>query len=111
VGEAPAVRANRIRLYEDFFNSTGLATPDDSQTYEDCQTGFRALSINRMQGYHRGMKSVQSGADEYARELGIEPATSQNGPFAIQDETLFHACYREWLRLMNKAQQADGDTR
>ena len=108
VGEASEVRANRIRLYEDFFNSTGLATPDDSQTYEDCQTGFRALSVNRMQGYHRGMKSVQSGADDYARELGIEPATSQNGPFAIQDETLFHACYREWLRLMNKAQRVGG---
>lgn len=106
VGEAPRARARRIRLYEDFFNSTGLATPDDSQTYEDCQTGFRALSVNRLQGYHRGMQSVRQGADEYARELGITPATSQSGGFAIQDETLFHSCYREWLRLMTRGVQA-----
>ena len=28
------------------------------------------------------------------------PATSVSGGYDIQDETVFHASYREWLRLM-----------
>lgn len=100
VGETAQTRARRIRLYEDFFNSTGLATPDDTQVYEDCQTGYRAWGLSEMQGYDRGVLSVRSSPDRYAQSLGIFPETSLHGPFELQDETLFHSSYREWLRLM-----------
>ena len=100
IGEPDDTRAFRIRQYEDFFNVSGLATPDDTTCYEDCQTGYRAHSINWQQGYARGITAVRRGADEYATAIGIAPATSQHGPHDIQDETIFHASYREWLRLM-----------
>ncbi|WP_298286944.1 aromatic-ring-hydroxylating dioxygenase subunit beta [Novosphingobium sp.] len=39
-GESAAARRHRIRQYEDFFNPTGMATPDDTVSYENCQIGF-----------------------------------------------------------------------
>ncbi len=105
-GEAAEARAYRIRQYEDFFNSTGLATPDDLKVYEQCQDGYRAWSVGELQGYHRGMKKVRGGPDEYAEQLGICPVTSISGQFEIQDETIFHAGYREWLRLMSRGNPA-----
>ncbi len=102
VGEPDEARAHRIRQYEDFFNSTGLATPDDTTSYEDCQTGFRARQVEWQQGYVRGITAMQRGADQYAKELGVHPETSVSGGFDIQDETVFHSGYREWLRLMRK---------
>ena len=41
IGEKPELRAWRLRQFEDFFNPTGIATPDDTVTYEDCQRGIR----------------------------------------------------------------------
>ena len=100
VGESAQAREYRIRQYEDFFNSTGLATPDDTTCYEDCQAGYAARPVDWQQGYSRGMTAIVHGPDEYARELGIHPETSMSGKFDVQDESAFHACYREWLRLM-----------
>lgn len=100
VGERAAAREHRIRQYEDFFNSTGLATPDDTTSYEDCQRGYAARRVDWQQGYARGTTALVRGPDRHARELGIQPETSVSGPFDIQDETVFHASYREWLRLM-----------
>lgn len=101
-GEPAAARELRLRQFEDFFNSSGLATPDDTTCYEDCQTGYRAHAVHWTQGYARGMTSVEQGANEQARAMGIQPATSQYGDINIQDETLFHSSYREWKRLMTK---------
>ena len=39
-GESPEARANRIRQYEDFFNATGMATPDDLEEFRSCQQTF-----------------------------------------------------------------------
>lgn len=100
VGEADAAREIRIRQYEDFFNSSGLATPDDTTCYEDCQTGYGARLVEWQQGYARGMGSSTRGGDALAAQIGIRPVTSQSGTHEIQDETVFHAGYREWLRLM-----------
>ena len=59
-----------------------------------------ARNVEWQQGHARGMTAVRQGADEYAKELGVNPATSVSGGYDIQDETVFHASYREWLRLM-----------
>ncbi|WP_372844285.1 Rieske 2Fe-2S domain-containing protein, partial [Psychrobacter sp.] len=38
-GESDESRARRIRQYEDFFNVTGMATPDDLEEFRSCQEG------------------------------------------------------------------------
>ena len=41
VGESDSARALRIRQYEDFFNASGMATPDDLTEFNNCQIGFQ----------------------------------------------------------------------
>lgn len=105
IGEPKERRAWRLRQFEDFFNPTGLATPDDTVVYEDCQRGFGADGLAWLQGYARGMGAVEPGANEAARRLGIEPLTSTLGTFETGPETPFHEPYREWRRLMQAGLQ------
>ena len=44
VGESKENRANRIRQYEDFFNASGMATPDDLEEFRSCQKTYQATS-------------------------------------------------------------------
>ena len=101
VGEPAAQREYRLRQYEDFFNATGMATPDDTICYEDCQSGYAATYVEAQQGYARGMTVVARGPDQKAAELGITPETRISGPFDLADETVFQSGHREWLRLMD----------
>ena len=100
IGEDPELRARRLRQFEDFFNPTGIATPDDVIVYEECQLGFSGLGESWMQGYARGMTALRQGPDETAVELGISPEESAPGPFEQAPEVGFHAPYREWARMM-----------
>jgi hypothetical protein len=100
VGEARELRAWRLRQFEDFFNPGGLATPDDTVTYEGCQGGFGAQPISFLQGYSRGMAAMKTGPDEAAASIGIEPEASVRGRFEMFSEVGFHAPYREWARLI-----------
>ena len=100
IGEAPEVRSWRLRQVEDFFNPAGLATPDDTAVYEECQRGFGATEAPWLQGYARGIAALTDGPNEVARELGIAPAKSVLGTFQTQVETGLHAPYREWARLI-----------
>ena len=100
IGEKPELRAWRLRQFEDFFNPTGLATPDDTIVYEDCQRGMNAEGVEFLQGYARGMTALAPGANEPARRLGIVPELSAVGTFETGPETQFHPAYREWRRLM-----------
>jgi hypothetical protein len=100
IGEAPERRAWRLRQFEDFFNPTGLATPDDTVIYEDCQRGMGAEGLEFLQGYARGIGALEPGANAAARELGLVPAQSAVGTFETGPETPFHPSYREWRRLM-----------
>ena len=100
IGESPERRTWRLRQFEDFFNPTGLATPDDTACFEAMQRGYAARPYEYLQGYYRGMEIVQQGPDATARELGVNPATSLRAPFDSNCETSMHAAYREWSRLM-----------
>jgi benzoate/toluate 1,2-dioxygenase alpha subunit len=102
IGEAPERRAARLRQFEDFFNPTGLATPDDTTCFESLQRGYAAEPLGYLQGYFRGMELVEQGANDTAREVGIHPTESLRGPFATNCETTLHAPYREWARLMGR---------
>jgi benzoate/toluate 1,2-dioxygenase alpha subunit len=95
-GESPQARERRIRQYEDFFNASGMATPDDLAVFQAAQMGCSADG-DCPQGYERGMAHMVKGADAPAAALGLTPVSS--GPNA-QDETLFHGQYRQWAKLM-----------
>lgn len=100
IGEDPEVRAWRLRQFEDFFNVSGFATPDDTTCYEDIQIGLHARQIEWIQGYARGMTAVQVGANPLAQSLGVRPTTSVHGMYDLQTEVWAHGVYREWARLM-----------
>jgi benzoate/toluate 1,2-dioxygenase subunit alpha len=100
IGENPEARRFRIRQYEDFFNTTGLATSDDNVMYEFCQSGYAAEG-GYTQGYFRGLAGEQHHVSrELAEQAGFTPADWRYGPLAFGDETCFHAGYREWRRLL-----------
>ncbi len=101
-GESRPARRRRIRQYEDFYNPSGLATPDDTAVYEACQRGYGAHRIQWQQGYLRGMTVRRRGGDERSLALGVQPVESVTGRYDLADETCFHAGYREWLRLLLK---------
>ena len=74
-GESAEARAHRIRQYEDFFNVSGMATPDDLEEFRACQEGFngRAAPWNDMS---RGAKHWIEGADGAARDIDLQPRMS-----------------------------------
>lgn len=100
VGEPQEQRTWRLRQFEDFFNVSGLATPDDTAVYEDLQAGYRA-PLEWLQGYARGMEAIEPGASNDARVLGFRPVASLKGPYLMQNEASLHPLYREWARLMD----------
>jgi benzoate/toluate 1,2-dioxygenase alpha subunit/2,4,5-trichlorophenoxyacetic acid oxygenase 1 len=103
VGEPAAVRALRIRNYEDFFNPTGLASSDDNVMYEFCQSGYEAEQAGYTLGYLRGMGNAEQGSSRHATELGVVPREWSYGSVAFGGETNFHPGYREWKRLLERA--------
>lgn len=97
IGESAAARRQRLRQYEDFFNPSGLATPDDIVAYESCQSehGLRGAE-GWLQGYERGLTVMQEGGGEAARSLDMHPAFSASGSTQLNDETVFLSYYRAW---------------
>ncbi len=51
--ESDADRENRIRQFEDFFNVSGLGTPDDLVEFREAQRGFQAR-LERWSDISRG---------------------------------------------------------
>jgi phenylpropionate dioxygenase-like ring-hydroxylating dioxygenase large terminal subunit len=105
-GEPAAGRRRRLRQYEDFFNASGIATPDDVACYEDIHAGGLGDAQGEwIQGFARGMDKVIAGPDAPASEIGIRPLESCSG-VEIQDETVFRGFYREWRSRMQAAASA-----
>jgi benzoate/toluate 1,2-dioxygenase alpha subunit len=98
-GESAEARAHRIRQYEDFFNVSGMATPDDLEEFRACQEGFMG-SAAPWNDMSRGAKHWIDGADEAAKEIQLKPLLS--GARA-EDEGLFVVQHRHWLATMQKA--------
>ena len=107
IGESADRRSWRLRQFEDFFNPSGFATPDDTVIYEDCQSGYQSGGSGHVpglfdytQGCERGRSVLEQGASATARELGLNPSASLEGKFDVQQEMCFMSSYREWHRLM-----------
>ena len=98
-GESPEARARRIRQYEDFFNASGMATPDDLEEFRACQEGFngRYFEWNDMS---RGAEHWVEGPDEEADKIGLKPILSG---VKTEDEGLYVAQHTYWLEQMKVA--------
>jgi benzoate/toluate 1,2-dioxygenase alpha subunit len=101
VNEKRVARARRLRQYEDFFNASGVGTPDDLAAFEACQQGYRGRLVRWQQGYVRGARRAVPGPDAEAEALGIRPLSSSSD---FRDEIIFQGQYRQWLKLMNDGQ-------
>jgi benzoate/toluate 1,2-dioxygenase subunit alpha len=101
VGESAEARARRLRQYEDFFNASGVGTPDDLAAFEACQRGYQGRLVRWQQGYMRGMQRISSHSDCELQDLGVRPVSSSND---FRDEVIYHGQYRQWLTLMNQGQ-------
>jgi benzoate/toluate 1,2-dioxygenase alpha subunit len=95
-GESARARSARLRKFEDFYLTAGMATSDDISALEDIQAGSMASNA-RWNEFTRGLVHMIQGADDDARALGFEPATTSPD---WNHETLFHGLYRQWREMM-----------
>ena len=109
-GESPEARAKRIRQYEDFFNASGMATPDDLEEFRSCQEGFKGQYFE-WNDMSRGADHWVEGPDGEADKIGLKPILSG---VKTEDEGLYVAQHSYWLEQMKEAlaaeQQADQAT-
>lgn len=102
-GEPTEARARRLRQYEDFFNATGMATPDDLEEFRACQEGYAARSV-RWNEMNRGATHWIKGPDEAANKIGLKPEISG---VKTEDEGLYVAQHQYWLEQMRQAVAAE----
>ncbi|MFD0033398.1 benzoate 1,2-dioxygenase large subunit [Streptomyces sp. NPDC127172] len=104
-GESAEARANRIRQYEDFFNATGMATPDDLEEFRSCQKTYQATAAP-WNDLSRGAAHWIDGPDDEARKLGIDPIASG---VRTEDEGLYPVQHGYWLDTMSAALAAEDE--
>jgi benzoate/toluate 1,2-dioxygenase alpha subunit len=103
-GESKQARSHRIRQYEDFFNASGMATPDDLEEFRSCQLTFQATNApwNDMS---RGAEHWLTGPDPVAEALdmpGVISAGVKN-----EDEGLYPVQHGYWLTAMRAAVESE----
>jgi benzoate/toluate 1,2-dioxygenase subunit alpha len=101
--EAADIRAHRIRQYEDFFNASGMATPDDLAAFNASQVGFDAQLVE-WSDVSRGAEHLIVGADEHARQIGLSPIYTGTH---LQDEGIFMHQHRYWLASLQSGLARD----
>ena len=101
-GEAPTERALRIRQYEDFFNVSGMGTPDDLEEFRACQSAYTGAG-ELWNDLSRGAVHWVEGADDNAKAMGLEPLISGN---RSEDEGLFVRQHEYWAQTLIAALDA-----
>ena len=102
-GESAEARAFRIRQYEDFFNPTGMATPDDTVCYEEAQIGMAEQERPWLQGHARGLAASVEGGNDFSEMIDMKPRRSVLADAQLCDESLFGNYYRAWAERMGEA--------
>lgn len=97
--EPAADRTLRLRQYEDFFNVTGMGTPDDLEEFRSCQESYLSKTMP-WNDVSRGAEHWVYGPDEHADAMGIKPKISGN---RSEDEGLFLMQHHYWADTMKKA--------
>jgi benzoate/toluate 1,2-dioxygenase alpha subunit len=92
-------RARRIRQYEDFFNASGMATPDDLEEFRACQQAYMGKAM-RWNDLSRGATHWIEGADEEAQAIDLRPLRSG---VKIEDEGLFLVQHGYWSDALRAA--------
>jgi len=92
-------RMRRIRQYEDFFNASGMATPDDLEEFRACQQAYMAKAM-RWNDLSRGATHWIEGADEAAQAIDLHPLRSG---IKIEDEGLFLVQHGYWSDALRAA--------
>ena len=95
-GESAADRENRIRQFEDFFNVSGLGTPDDLVEFREAQRGFQGR-LAPWNDISRGCDRWTTEVTNSARILGIEPKLTG---VEITHEGLFMSQHLAWQQKM-----------
>lgn len=101
-GEPLEDRTLRIRQYEDFFNVSGMGTPDDLEEFRACQQGYQARTLP-WSDMSRGAMRWREGADDNAQRIGLQPKLS--GPRS-EDEGLYITHHHHWQTTLLNALQA-----
>jgi benzoate/toluate 1,2-dioxygenase alpha subunit len=102
-GESAEARANRIRQYEDFFNASGMATPDDLEEFRSCQKTYLATAAP-WNDLSRGVMHQIQGPDSNADKIGLKPISSGA---RTEDEGLYPIQHGYWVETMRKAAAAE----
>ena len=102
-GESAEARTRRIRQYEDFFNASGMATPDDLEEFRRCQMSYRGRAAG-WNDLSRGAEHWIRGPDATAETLGLNPLRSGA---RIDDEGLFIVQHRYWQDAMRRGLSAE----
>ncbi|WP_150293800.1 Rieske 2Fe-2S domain-containing protein [Sphingobium estronivorans] len=95
-GESAADRALRIRQYEDFFNVSGMGTPDDLEEFRSCQVGYGGAD-KLWNDLSRGAVHWIDGPDENALAIGLKPLLSGD---RSEDEGLFVRQHEYWAEAL-----------
>jgi benzoate/toluate 1,2-dioxygenase subunit alpha len=98
-GEDAKERATRIRQYEDFFNVSGMGTPDDLEEFRACQTAYVGAG-ELWNDLSRGALHWIDGPDENAKAIGLRPILSGE---RSEDEGLFVRQHEFWAQSLRKA--------
>ena len=99
VGENDQDRERRIRQYEDFFNASGMATPDDIMEFKQSQIAYKAKN-SRWNDMTRGLRSrVLDQPHPKAAELGIDVP---GGGMTFEDEGVMAAQHRYWAQVLSR---------
>lgn len=98
-GESAEDRATRIRQYEDFFNVSGMGTPDDLEEFRACQQGFHGRNLPSSD-MSRGATRWIEGPDDNANLMGISPLLS--GTYS-EDEALYISHHHHWQNTLLNA--------
>lgn len=96
VGESDADRENRIRQFEDFFNVSGMGTPDDLVEFREAQRGFQAR-LERWSDISRGTGKWVEGPTPNSETIGIAPALTGT---EFTHEGLYVNQHGNWQRFM-----------
>lgn len=103
-GESAQARESRIRQFEDFFNVSGMGTPDDLVEFREAQRGFQA-KLERWNDISRGCHTWTSEPTKNTQDLSISPAMTG---VEFTHEGLFVNQHSTWQQLMltglNKAE-------
>lgn len=98
-GENSKDRALRIRQYEDFFNVSGMGTPDDLEEFRACQGAYEGAGA-LWNDLSRGATRWIDGADENALAMGLKPILSGE---RSEDEGLFVRQHEYWAHVLRQA--------